>query len=107
MCIRDSIYSLPAGALHSRMHTTYGIQYINTKWLERVGKEMPTTMEEFHDVLVAFRDMDANGNGDATDEIPFDFCDKVYTSWLMKDVYKRQVLSWLLISHIRRPTEDT
>ena len=78
-----NIYSLPAGALHSRMHTTYGIQYINTKWLERVGKEMPTTMEEFHDVLVAFRDMDANGNGDATDEIPFDFCDKVYTSWLM------------------------
>lgn len=78
-----NIYSLPAGALHSRMHTTYGIQYINTKWLERVGKEIPTTMEEFHDVLVAFRDMDANGNGDATDEIPFDFCDKVYTSWLM------------------------
>ena len=65
-----NIYSLPAGALHSRMHTTYGIQYINTKWLERVGKEMPTTMEEFHDVLVAFRDQDANGNGDPNDEYP-------------------------------------
>ena len=78
-----NIYSLPSGALHSRMHTTQGIQYINTKWLERVGKKMPTTMEEFHDVLVAFRDMDANGNGDPNDESPFDFCDKIYSSWLM------------------------
>lgn len=66
-----NIYSLPGGKMHSRMHVTKGIQYINTKWLERVGMEMPTTMEEFHKVLVAFRDMDANGNGDPNDEIPF------------------------------------
>ena len=61
--------------MHSTMHTTLGIPYINTQWLERLGLEMPTTMEELKAVLIAFRDQDANGNGDPNDEIPFDFCD--------------------------------
>ncbi len=47
--------------------------WINNTWLENVGMEYPTTVEELYDVLVAFRDQDANGNGDATDEIPFDY----------------------------------
>ncbi len=45
---------------------------INTKWLEAVGKEMPTTVDELHDVLVAFKNEDPNGNGQA-DEIPMSF----------------------------------
>lgn len=45
--------------------------YINTEWLKNVGMEMPTTTEEFEAVLKAFKEKDANGNGDATDEIPF------------------------------------
>ena len=49
--------------------------YINTEWLKNVGKEMPTSFDELHDVMVAFRDNDANGNGDATDEIPAGFQD--------------------------------
>lgn len=44
---------------------------INTRWLENVGKEVPTTLDEFTDVLRAFRDGDPNGNGDATDEVPY------------------------------------
>ncbi|MBR5546911.1 MAG: hypothetical protein IKU70_08000 [Clostridia bacterium] len=44
--------------------------FINSDWLKNVGKEMPTTLDEFYDVLVAFRDQDANGNGDPSDEIP-------------------------------------
>lgn len=44
-------------------------QWINTKWLEAVGKEIPTTLEEFKEVLIAFRDEDPNGNGEK-DEIP-------------------------------------
>lgn len=44
--------------------------YINTKWLENVGMEMPTTTEEFREVLRAFKEQDANGNGDPSDEIP-------------------------------------
>lgn len=43
---------------------------INKFWLERLGLEMPTTVDELYDVLVAFRDQDANGNGDPSDEIP-------------------------------------
>lgn len=46
--------------------------WINTDWLEKVGKEMPQTPEEFKDVLIAFRDEDPNGNG-VKDEIPFTF----------------------------------
>ena len=44
---------------------------INVDWLEKVGKEMPKTLDEFKNVLIAFRDAgDLNGNGKA-DEIPF------------------------------------
>lgn len=43
-------------------------QYINTKWLEDLGLDMPTTVEEFRDVLVAFKEGDPNHNGIA-DEI--------------------------------------
>lgn len=43
--------------------------WINTDWLEAVGMEMPTTTEEFEQVLIAFRDQDPNKNG-KKDEIP-------------------------------------
>ena len=42
---------------------------IRVDWLEAVGEEMPTTQDEFVEVLRAFRDGDPNGNGVA-DEIP-------------------------------------
>lgn len=42
--------------------------WINTTWLDAVGKEKPTTTEELKDVLLAFRDNDPNGNG-VQDEI--------------------------------------
>ena len=45
------------------------LMYINQQWLDNLGLEMPTTLDEFYDVLVAFRDGDPNGNGIA-DEIP-------------------------------------
>lgn len=46
---------------------------INTDWLEAVNMEMPTTVDELHDVLVAFKENDVNGNGDPSDEIPMSF----------------------------------
>jgi len=62
------IYAVPSMADGSN---SYILRFfINSDWLKNVGKEMPTTLDEFYDVLVAFRDQDANGNGDATDEIP-------------------------------------
>ncbi|MGW9112162.1 ABC transporter substrate-binding protein [Microbacterium sp. NPDC055683] len=48
-------------------------QYINQQWLDELGLEMPTTWDELFDVLVAFRDEDANGDGDPSDEIPWDW----------------------------------
>ncbi len=47
--------------------------YINTKWLKNLGLEMPKTTEELRTVLKAFKEKDANGNGDPNDEIPFAF----------------------------------
>ena len=44
--------------------------FINRTWLDRLGLQPPTTWDELRDVLVAFRDQDPNGNGQA-DEIPF------------------------------------
>ena len=44
--------------------------YFNKEWCDNLGLEVPETVEELYDVLVAFRDGDANGNGDPDDEIP-------------------------------------
>jgi len=48
-------------------------QFINQKWLDNLGLAMPTTWDELYDVLLAFKEKDANGNGDPNDEIPMDF----------------------------------
>lgn len=48
-------------------------QYINQEWLDNVGMEAPTTWDELYAVLLAFKEQDANGNGDANDEIPMDW----------------------------------
>jgi putative aldouronate transport system substrate-binding protein len=44
--------------------------FIRKDWLDRVGLEVPTTRDELLTVYRAFRDQDANGNGDPNDEIP-------------------------------------
>ena len=44
--------------------------WINTDWLSSLGLDMPVTTDEFKQTLVAFKEQDANGNGDPNDEIP-------------------------------------
>lgn len=44
--------------------------FINKAWLDRLGMEMPTTVDEWYEVLKAFKEQGANGNGDPNDEIP-------------------------------------
>lgn len=46
--------------------------FINKTWLDKLGLAVPTTPEEFYQVLVAFHEKDPNGNG-KKDEIPFGF----------------------------------
>jgi len=48
-------------------------QYINQEWLDNLDLEVPTTWDELFDVLTAFKEEDANGNGDPNDEIPMDW----------------------------------
>ncbi|MBR2287617.1 MAG: extracellular solute-binding protein [Clostridia bacterium] len=43
---------------------------IRTDWVKKAGMEMPTTWDEYVKYWEWVRDNDANGNGDATDEIP-------------------------------------
>lgn len=48
----------------------YGRAYfIRTDWLKTLNLEVPQNIQELHDVLVAFRDGDPNGNG-KKDEVP-------------------------------------
>lgn len=64
------IYGIPTVDSGGEGHGDCGYKmWINTEWLKAVGKEMPTTTEEFRDVLMAFKTQDPNGNGVA-DEIP-------------------------------------
>lgn len=62
------IYSLPNVNVcyHCGLRQKY---WINSAWLEKLNLKMPTTTEEFYNVLVAFRDQDPNGNG-KKDELP-------------------------------------
>lgn len=73
--IRDSM-TLPDGHIYSIPYLTEEPlvtfkPYINQRWLDNLGLKMPETPEELKEVLIAFRDKDANGNGDPDDEIPF------------------------------------
>ncbi|MEM5595877.1 hypothetical protein AAHB53_05270 [Niallia circulans] len=63
------IYSLPK-KLPLRPLTGNQL-FINQKWLDNLGLEMPDTYEDFYHVLQAFKEKDANGNGDLNDEIPY------------------------------------
>lgn len=44
--------------------------FINKTWLDNLGLEVPTTIEEYEQVLIAFRDGDADGDGNPSNEIP-------------------------------------
>lgn len=43
--------------------------YMNNRWLEKLSLSMPTTTDEYYEVLKAFAENDPNGNG-SKDEIP-------------------------------------
>ncbi|MFF2091305.1 ABC transporter substrate-binding protein [Paenibacillus sp. NPDC058174] len=63
-----NIYGMPQ--VNECYHCWYAQKlWINQKWLDKLGLEMPTTTEEFANVLKAFKTQDPNGNGKA-DEVP-------------------------------------
>lgn len=52
---------------------TNTVMFINKEWLDNLGLEMPETFMELKEVLKAFKEQDANGNGNPDDEVPLDF----------------------------------
>lgn len=66
--LSGNIYSLPSYSVNYHMTHMYKM-WIYEPWLDAVGMDMPTTTEEFYQVLKAFKEQDPNGNGEA-DEIP-------------------------------------
>ena len=69
--LNGEIYGLPK---YQRYWPDTGTrQFINQEWLDNLGLEQPTNWDELYTVLKAFKDEDANGNGDPNDEIPMDF----------------------------------
>ena len=63
------IYELPALNTGAELESGFHV-WLNYRWLENLGLSEPRSLEELHDVLVAFKEQDANGNGDPNDEIP-------------------------------------
>ncbi|MFI2856477.1 ABC transporter substrate-binding protein [Paenibacillus sp. JSM ZJ436] len=63
-----NIYALPQ--IEQCFHCTMSQkQWIYKPWLDQLGLEVPTTTEEYYQVLKAFKEQDPNGNG-VQDEIP-------------------------------------
>ncbi|MBR3872866.1 MAG: extracellular solute-binding protein [Clostridia bacterium] len=72
LTMNGHIYVLPTWSTPAReLINNENRKTINTKWLENVGMEMPKTLDELYAVLKAFKEQDANGNGDPNDEIPY------------------------------------
>lgn len=44
--------------------------WINAQWVRDLNMEKPTNLDEFYEVLTAFKNNDMNKNGNANDEIP-------------------------------------
>ena len=67
-CLDGNYYGFP------RLSAGLGFDirfWYNQQWLERLDLAVPTTLDELYNVLVAFRDEDADGDGETDDEIPF------------------------------------
>lgn len=75
-----NIYGLMGSIYSSYNDSINGTMWINSEWLEAVGKDIPTTLEELKEVLTAFRESDLDGDGDASNEIPLNFCQAHYAS---------------------------
>lgn len=69
--MEGKIYGTPK--FQGKWPSTNTVLFINKNWLDNLGLEVPTTYTEFKDVLMAFKEQDANGNGDPNDEIPLDY----------------------------------
>lgn len=61
----------PLQTMEEICRRSYAGLIIRQDWLDKLGLSMPQTVNEWYEVLTAFRNRDPNGNG-FMDEIPFD-----------------------------------
>ena len=62
------IYSI-ATSVEARSTLNYTCPGIRYDWIEKLGRDVPKSIPELYDLLLAFKNGDPNGNGEA-DEIP-------------------------------------
>lgn len=82
-----NIYGMPAFIWEDINEAYSALPWINQTWLDKIGKPMPTTLDELYEVLVAFRDNDMDGDGNPSNEIPLNFCNAHWGSELIYFAY--------------------
>ena len=60
--------------------------WINETWLKNVNMDVPETADELYAVLKAFKEQDANGNGNPNDEIPLGTMDDWKGTYLRRQL---------------------
>lgn len=83
------IYGIPT--LESAPHGVNA--FIRKDWLDKLGLEVPSTLDEYVEVFKAFRDQDPNGNG-KKDEIPFSGRENFKSSDIFFGAYGVSPESW-------------
>lgn len=70
---------------------------IRQDWLDKLGLQVPQTIDEFYKVLIAFRDKDPNGNN-KKDEVPIAINDLWYTWLYLMQAYGLKIADpWNLV----------
>lgn len=64
------IYFMPSINASPRDMITQYPTFINSQWLKNLGLEMPRTLDELYTVLRAFKEQDADGDGNPDNETP-------------------------------------
>lgn len=65
------IYALPQLSLNPACGNIGDPTYFRKDWCENLGLEVPETLDDLYNVLKAFKEQDADGDGDPNNEIPF------------------------------------
>ncbi len=66
-CADGHIYALPEFEFG---YSQCNIYWLNQRWMDNLGLSEPKSLDELFDILKAFKEKDANGNGDPDDEYP-------------------------------------
>lgn len=96
-----TLATMPDGHMYSVVcnddipHNLTYKMYINTQWIDNINEENPSlnltkdpqTVEEYIEILRAFKEYDANRNGDNNDEIPVSATDLQYLKNFIMSAY--------------------